>query len=274
MLYQQNNASFFNNSSGFVQPQTVNNFNQAMIQSFGALADGNTWTGSNTFTGSLTLPGVIVFGTPLAVTSGGTGAASFTANGILYGNGTGAIQSTGQGTAGQVLTAATNGAPYWATDIEADVASLSFGTTGLTPATPTTGDIVVGGTLGVANGGTGVATLTSGRPLLGNGTGAVTQGTVRGNTTAFTTQDGSAPVSTHCAAWDAFGGLVDSGSGCGTVTGTVTVSGGGTGQTTFTANLPILGNGTSALTQGTLAGNTTKTAKAKVRRTSLIIKMR
>ena len=259
MLYQQNNNSFFNNSSGFVKPQTVNNMNQSMIQSFGVVADGNIWTGSNTFTGPLTLPGVIVFGSPLAVSSGGTGSSVFTANGVLYGNGSGAVQSTGQGTSGQVLTAVTNGAPYWASGVASGVTSLSFGATGLTPATPSTGAIVVGGALGVANGGTGQATLTSGVPLLGNGTGAVAFGTVSGHTTAFTTQDGSAPVATHCAAWDTYGGLVDTGSGCG-VSGTITVPGGGTGQTTFTANLPILGNGASALTQGTIAGNTTKFA--------------
>ncbi len=36
-----------------------------------------------------------------------------------------------------------------------------------------------------------------------------------------------------------------------------TVPNGGTGQTTFTANLPILGNGASALAQGTRSGTTT-----------------
>jgi hypothetical protein len=40
--------------------------------------------------------------------------------------------------------------------------------------------------------------------------------------------------------------------------GTVPVSAGGTGATSFTANLPLIGNGTSALTQGTRSGNTTK----------------
>lgn len=38
------------------------------------------------------------------------------------------------------------------------------------------------------------------------------------------------------------------------------VTSGGTGQTSFTANLPLIGNGTSALGQGTLAGSTTKFA--------------
>src|ERR1700744_553323 len=44
----------------------------------------------------------------LAVNRGGTGAATFTADGVLYGNGTGAIQATSVGSSGQVLTS--NGA--------------------------------------------------------------------------------------------------------------------------------------------------------------------
>jgi hypothetical protein len=43
----------------------------------------------------------------------------------------------------------------------------------------------------------------------------------------------------------------------GTSGGTLPVTGGGTGQSSFTANLPILGNGTGALAQGTRSGNTT-----------------
>ena len=52
------------------------------------------------------------------------------------------------------------------------VNSFSGGTTGLTPATATTGDVTLAGTLNVANGGTGTNTLTG--IALGNGTGAFT----------------------------------------------------------------------------------------------------
>ena len=49
------------------------------------------------------------------------------------------------------------------------VGSISFGTTGLTPAVATDGDVVVAGTLAVANGGTGVTTSTgSGSVVLSN----------------------------------------------------------------------------------------------------------
>lgn len=39
------------------------------------------------------------------------------------------------------------------------VDTISFGTTGLTPSTPTTGNVVVAGTLALANGGTGASTI-------------------------------------------------------------------------------------------------------------------
>ena len=53
--------------------------------------------------------------------------------------------------------------------VASTVSSFSAGTTGLTPSTGTTGNVTLGGTLAVANGGTGVTTST--------GTGAVVLGT-------------------------------------------------------------------------------------------------
>ena len=53
------------------------------------------------------------------------------------------------------------------------VNTLSFGTTGLTPSTATSGAITVAGTLVVANGGTGQTSFTAGRILFGAGTSAL-----------------------------------------------------------------------------------------------------
>jgi hypothetical protein len=53
------------------------------------------------------------------------------------------------------------------------VTTFSAGTTGLTPATATTGAITLGGTLVVSNGGTGLTSLTAGYIPYGNGTGAL-----------------------------------------------------------------------------------------------------
>lgn len=75
------------------------------------------------------------------------------AGSIAYGNGSSVVFSAA-GTAGQVLTSGGAGAPTWTT--LTNVTSISFGTTGLTPAAVTTGAVTVAGTLAVANGGTGL----------------------------------------------------------------------------------------------------------------------
>lgn len=51
------------------------------------------------------------------------------------------------------------------------VSSFSAGTTGLTPSTPTTGAVVLAGTLAIANGGTGATTDSGARTNLGLGSG-------------------------------------------------------------------------------------------------------
>jgi hypothetical protein len=50
----------------------------------------------------------------IGVADGGTGAATFTLNGVLYGNGASALQVTGAGTSGQVLQANGSGVPVFA----------------------------------------------------------------------------------------------------------------------------------------------------------------
>ena len=52
----------------------------------------------------------------------------------------------------------TAGVPTWSA-VASSVNSISFGTTGLTPATATTGAVTVAGTLNIANGGTGATTI-------------------------------------------------------------------------------------------------------------------
>jgi hypothetical protein len=119
----------------------------------------------------------------LGVANGGTGAATLTTNGVLYGNGTSALAVTAAGTTGQVLVGNTGGAPSWATLTGIGVTSFSAGTTGLTPSTGTTGAITLAGTLGVANGGTGATTLSSGYLVKGNGTSAVSASVIYDNGT-------------------------------------------------------------------------------------------
>ena len=63
-------------------------------------------------------------------------------------------------------------------------------------------------------GGTGHSSFTSNTPLIGNGSSAISQGTVSGNTTKFATVSGSL-TSTHCVNIDANGNLTDAGAACG-----------------------------------------------------------
>jgi len=86
--------------------------------------------------------------TPLSVAQGGTGLTAAGTNGyVVTSNGTGFVMAPAPGAAGSV-------------------SSFSGGTTGLTPNTATTGPITLGGTLVVANGGTGATTASGARANL------------------------------------------------------------------------------------------------------------
>ena len=65
-----------------------------------------------------------------------------------------------------------NGSAFvWTTAVTSAVSTFSGGSTGLTPSTATTGDIVLSGTLAAGNGGTGLtAAGTSGNVLTSDGT--------------------------------------------------------------------------------------------------------
>lgn len=163
------------------------------------IANGGTGTTSTTFANLTTN----VTGT-LPVANGGTGATTLTANNVILGNGTSAPLFVAPGTNGNVLTS--NGTT-WASSTPTAQAypaagmAVSTGTAWGTSKTTPTGDVVgttdtqtltnktingnnntltnvslttgVTGTLPVANGGTGAATLTTNNVLLGNGTSAV-----------------------------------------------------------------------------------------------------
>tara|TARA_Y100000034_G_scaffold56690_1_gene69362 strand:+ start:209 stop:511 length:303 start_codon:yes stop_codon:yes gene_type:complete len=75
------------------------------------------WTGQNT----ITTLGTITTGqwqsTDVAVAYGGTGASTFTSNGILYGNAANAIQVTAAGTDGYFLYS-NSGTPSWTNQLD------------------------------------------------------------------------------------------------------------------------------------------------------------
>ena len=112
-----------------------------------------------------------ITGSGLGITpiiNGGTGTDVIPAAGQLL-IGTGTAYDVNNLTAGTGI-AITNG-PGTITIASSGVTSFSAGATGLTPATPTTGAVVLAGTLDVNNGGTGQISYTDGQLLIGNTTG-------------------------------------------------------------------------------------------------------
>ena len=68
-------------------------------------------TGGSGYAAATLVLGSLELGTDLAVTHGGTGAGTFTSKGVLFGNGTGALQVTAAGSEGKVLQAGSGGTP-------------------------------------------------------------------------------------------------------------------------------------------------------------------
>jgi hypothetical protein len=119
---------------------TVLHGNAAGAPTFGAVALGSDVSG--------TLP----------LGNGGTGLTSFTAGDLVYFASGTSFTKLGIGTAGQYLTVNSSAtAPQWTTAVASGVTSFQTSMAGLTPNTATTGSVTLAGTLGPANGGTGVA---------------------------------------------------------------------------------------------------------------------
>ena len=117
----------------------------------------------------------------LPVPNGGSGAATFTDHGVLLGSAAGPFTATAVGATGTVLKGNTGADPtYGAVDLAADV-------TGILP---------------VANGGTGLATITDHGIMLGSGVGAVTPLGVAGNGEIPIGSAGADPVLANITALD------------------------------------------------------------------------
>jgi len=155
------------------------------------------------------------------VVNGGTGLGTIPTNGqLLIGNGTGYSLNTL--TAGTGITV-TNGAGT-ITLASSGLTSFSAGTTGFTPSSPTSGAVVLAGTLVIANGGTGATSAAAARANLGAGT--VTSvggtGTVNGITlTGTVTTAGNLTL----------GGALSGVNLTTQVTGVLPIANGGTGTT-------------------------------------------
>jgi len=160
----------------------------------------------------------------LAVGNGGTGASTLTSNGMLFGNGTSAVQATAAGAQYSVLVAGSGGTPAFSTVALDQSAAVS-------------------GTLPIARGGTGVTTTPSnGNLMIGNGSGYTVAGISQVGNASVTITNGAGTITLDAAqdirtsASPTFAGL---GLGSGNLTTTGNVIGGavlaGTNEASGTA---------------------------------------
>ena len=181
----------------------------------------------------------LVAGT-LPVAAGGSGAITFTANGVLYGNGTSPVGVTAAGTTGQVLVGNTGGAPSWGTVSSSLVSSFQTSLSGLTPSSATTGAVTLAGTLGPTSGGTGLTSYTTGDIIYASATNTLSAlADVATGNALISGGIGVAPL------WGKIGLTTH-------VDGTLPTANGGTNLTSFTSGGAVYATSTSALTTGTL----------------------
>lgn len=249
------NIGLWNTASGTAAGSTT----QVQFNSSGVLAGSANFTWNGTVLG---LKGA------LAINGASSGAVAFqvpaAAGAVTY-----TLPST-SGSAGQFLTS-DGGSPTavlsW-TGAVGGVTSLSFGTTGLTPATGTGGSITVAGTLATANGGTGLTGFSSGGAVYATSASALTTGilplTGGGLGVNTVPTKGAIPLGTgtgYAVGTLTAGANITITNGTGTVTiaatglatGTVTSVNGSGGSTGLTlTGGPITGSGTLTI-GGTLA---------------------
>jgi len=203
----------------------------------------------------------------LPIAAGGTAATTFTANGVIYGNGTSALGVTGAGTTGQVLLANTSGAPTWGS-VPSTGAVTTFQTSlsGLTPSSATSGAVTLAGTLGTSSGGTNLTSFTSGGALYATSTSVLTTGTLpatSGGTGTATTAVGDLLQGAATNTWSKLaavatgnalisGGVTTASSwgkiGLTThVSGTLPIANGGTNLTAYTTGDIIYASATNTL---------------------------
>jgi hypothetical protein len=139
----------------------------------------------------------------------------------------------------------------WSTIALGGVSSFSAGTTGLTPNTPTGGNVVLAGTLNVANGGTGATTLTG--YVKGNGTSAMTASSTIPNTDI----SGLGTMSTqNASSVNISGGAI---SGTTITTGSIDNTQIGTSVPTSGAFTSLTSNGSAVITANSADTLTNKT---------------
>ena len=185
----------------------------------------------------------------ITVSDGGTGASSFTAGGIIMGNGTGALSVLANtGTAGtyggvdRTLTVTT--------DAYGRVSSVTNSAIAISAAA------VTSGTLPIARGGTNQTSFTAGQMIVFDGTSQAS----RANVTQTVTGGLSAANTISSITFDAITGGITAYTGSAIAiaasqitSGTLTTARGGTGLSSFTAKGVFYASDTSTITQATSA---------------------
>ncbi|MFA5961227.1 MAG: hypothetical protein WC848_00920 [Parcubacteria group bacterium] len=146
---------------GINQQVLITDGNGALSWSSVSGVGGVTGTGTNGYATYWTGASSLAAEQYLSVTRGGTGAGTYATNGVLYGNGTGALQATTAGTETQFLVANATGVPTFVTmsgdvtisaagvaSVGADRIALTTQTTGNYVATVASGNGLTGGSAG------------------------------------------------------------------------------------------------------------------------------
>ena len=150
------------------------------------------------------------------------------------------------GNDGYILVTDGNGVTSWQAPYAAQVTSFSAGTTGLTPASASTGDVVLGGVLNPSAGGTGLSTTPlAGQLLIGTGSTYSLSTLTAGNGITITNGSGAITIGLNAT----IGVISISGGTTGLTFGT------GVGAVTMTGTLEINSGGTGAGTAQTAINN-------------------
>ena len=172
-----------------------------------------------------TTPTISLSGT-VPVANGGTGATTLTSNGIIYGNGTGALGATTAGTQGQILSVNSLGVPVF--------------TTAAYPTTTTANQLLYSS---AANTITGLAVGTTGQVLTTNSSGALAWASVGTGTVTGVTA--TSPLASSGGASPNI-----------TLTGIIPIANGGTNSSTALSGSGIIVSNGTQIVQGA-AGTTT-----------------
>ena len=185
----------FTTSGAYTTTLTTTGNTSVTLPTSGTLLTTTGSGSSLTFgTGSLSLAGNLTTSGAYTQTITATGNTSVTlpTSGTLISSST-ALSGAVTGTPSS--TTYLRGDGTWATISAGGVTTFSAGSTGLTPSTATSGAVTLAGTLGIANGGTGLSTTpTNGQLLIGNGTNYTAAALTAGSNVTITNGSGSITI--------------------------------------------------------------------------------